>query len=70
MALFREHNKQESQKRLEADGIDAIIKYEYNNHECDYTGDIAPLAFLIEEYGTTWEYICEVLKVDKRYAPK
>lgn len=59
-----QHNRyvQEAKNRLEADGIDNIIKFELNNHECYYTGDISPLEFLIDEYGITWDKIRDIFK--------
>lgn len=59
-----QHNRyvQEAKNRLDADGIDNIIKFELNNHECYYTGDISPLEFLIDEYGITWDKIRDIFK--------
>lgn len=51
---FDHHNREEAKRRLEIMWIDAIIRYEYNNYECEYAFDIEPLQFLIETYGTTW----------------
>ena len=60
MRLFAEHNKEQIKKRIEVMGIDNIIRYEYNNHECDY-GSIEDLQFLVDDYGTTREHIYQVI---------
>lgn len=62
---FDKHTKQEIQKALEIDWIDKIIKYEYNNHECDRSGDIEPLQFLVDDYWTTREHIKKVLNITR-----
>lgn len=57
---FDAHHKQESLNRLEADGIERIIAYELNNHECFYTWSIENVLFLCKEYWITED---EILKV-------
>jgi len=41
----------ERKKRLEADGLEAIIRYELGNYECWYTGNIGD-----DVYGMLSEY--------------
>lgn len=49
-------------KRLEAFGVEAIIKYELANHECWYTGSIPKdtIEYLVEDFGATREQIYKV----------
>ena len=41
-------------------GIDAIIRRELNNHECDYTGDYEPVLEVLDPYGISEQQIIEV----------
>lgn len=59
--LYKAHNKKENERRKKIEGIDKIIEYEYNNHECGYTWSIADLEFLVEEFEEiNRKKICEV----------
>jgi len=62
LQAMENHYQAERDKRKEIEGIDNIILYEYNNHECDYTGDISPLEYLCDGYNITMDYIKSVLK--------
>lgn len=63
---FKEHTQKESQKRLEIEGIEQIIRYELANHEVYYTGELDSVDWLIEEFGTTKEQIREIYNKYKK----
>ena len=65
LKAMSKHYEDENKKKLEVMGIDNIIAYELNNHECRYTGDIEDVMFLCEQYGVTKEKILEIYRRDK-----
>lgn len=45
------HYEDQRKKRLEADGLEAIIRYELGNYECWYTGHIKDSVYdILSEY--------------------
>lgn len=57
----------ERRKRVEIDGIERVILYELNNHECYYSGTIEPdlLDALSEWYGVSKDDIWKLFKNKK-----
>ena len=43
-------------------GIEAIIRRELNNYECDYTGDITDAVEALEGYGVSYEQVLNVYR--------
>ena len=54
--------KESARIDLEAFGLERIIKYELDNHETSYTGDIEPAYNALEKYGATLEQVSQVFK--------
>ncbi len=47
---------------LEEYGLERIIRYELDNHETNYTGDIGPAFEALEKYGATREQVMSVFR--------
>lgn len=50
---------------LEENGIDAIIKRELGNYECYYTGDITDAFEELKQYGTDWNQVMAIYRVER-----
>lgn len=64
-ALYKELNeivKRGIQQDIEENGIDAIIKRELNNYECQYTGDIEIVVKALKDYGITYDQVLVVFR--------
>lgn len=47
-------------RMLEEVGVERIIRYELNNHEAYYTGNVTDTCEAVERYGITREQVIEV----------
>ncbi len=64
-ALYKELNeivKRGIQQDIEENGIDAIIKRELNNYECQYTGDIEIVVKALKDYGIAYDQVLVVFR--------
>lgn len=64
-ALVEELNKIHEdgiKQDIAENGIEAIIRRELNNHECDYTGDVTDAVDALEGYGVSHEQVLNVYR--------
>jgi len=57
---FNKHCEDEKKRRTEEQWLESIIKYELNNHEVYYTGDLTDVMEILKEY---WAEEEEVRKI-------